>query len=170
MDRLDEVLDLLKKSLGAGGLSAAVLAHEPGRKARWSIPVVALSMDSCSCGSGAFLDYLGCRQNPETQDWEELYGKRMQLCLGLDIYAPGDMGGRACGMVFEELCGCLGQLPDGLQAREIRCGETSFDQVTGMFRCRAKLDCGAYLCAARQEDGEFTDFRLRGVMINGSKK
>ena len=169
MDRLDEVLELLKEALLDQGMPAVVLAQAPGEKADYSAPVLALRLKSCSYSPGAFLDYLGLRLDSESQAWRELYGKRLDLCLGLDIYAPREQGGSACGGLFGQLCSALGALPAGLKAKDLRCGAVKFDEGLGMFCCPAELDCSAYLCAEKDEESLFQDFRLRGVIDHGSQ-
>lgn len=70
-------------------------------------PVIAVSLRGCESAPAGFSGYLGQRLNPDTQAWEERYGKTVKLTFGLDLYAapgarsrcPGaDLGrsGQAC--------------------------------------------------------------------------
>lgn len=49
--------------------------------------VAAVSLRSCAGGPPGFQDYLGERYNAGTGRWEELYGKRVKLTFGLDLWA-----------------------------------------------------------------------------------
>ena len=65
----------------------AVTAWPAAPRQEWTEPVVVVSVRGCRAGSASFQDYLGERYDERSGRWEERYGKRAQLTLGLDIYA-----------------------------------------------------------------------------------
>ena len=110
-----------------------------------------------------FEHYLGERYNEETAAWEEIYGRKVELTLGLDLYAP-EMG---CG---EDLQGLLERLtqaltlgaPAGLQVERITCGQTRWDESQRLLKREVSAVCTAWLVAVCPEGAEFLDFELRG--------
>ena len=56
-------------------------------------PVAAVSLRGCRWGPAGFQDYLGERYDPEAGRWEELYGRRVKLTFGLDLYGERAQGG-----------------------------------------------------------------------------
>lgn len=113
---------------------------------------------SAGCG-----EYLGRRTVDGAP--REVYGWRLEGVLALDIYSPEGSGPALCQSCFEALSSALAVLPSGLRQRELRCGETVWDESTGMFLCRCELSVLALLTREESaEDGVFTDFVLRGVM------
>ena len=64
----------------------AVCAYPEERRNRRSGPVAAVSLRACQGGPGGFRDYLGERYDESTGQWQELYGRRVTLTFGLDLY------------------------------------------------------------------------------------
>lgn len=161
---LDRVREALADYLAGRGIHAVTAWPEERRK-RHGDPVVAVSLEEVHSGSSGFQNYLGERYNPETRRWEELYGKKLDLTFGLHIYGGREQGAAGCGSCFDALAGALSAGgPEGLRLGSLSCGETSFDQDTGMFLCPAKLNASAWLYAAAEEDGgALLDFEVRGV-------
>ena len=52
--------------------------------------------------------------------------------------------------------------PPELPVQEFSCGETVYDREARLLKRPAEAVCQAYLCAAEQPGGIFTDFELRG--------
>lgn len=128
--------------------------------------VAVVSLRGIRGGPAGLGDYLGERYNDSAGEWEELYGKRALLTLGLDIYAPEHLGERACAALFARLSEALADGgPQGLAVQELSCEETAFIAEEGRFRCRAQAVCQVYLYARADEEGKFTDFRVRGTMV-----
>ena len=65
----------------------AVCAYPEERRQR-SGPVAAVSLRACQGGPGGFRDYLGERYDESNGRWQELYGRRVTLTFGLDLYPP----------------------------------------------------------------------------------
>lgn len=142
----------------------AVAAWDAGERVRRKNAVVAVSLRGVQGGPAGWMDYLGERLDPGTGRWEELYGKRAKITLGLDIYTPESAGEAECAAAFAKLSEALvGGKPAGLNLEELSCGETAFDRAAGLFRCPAQMTCRVFLYAKRTEDGVFTDFEVRGI-------
>lgn len=103
---------------------------------------------------------MGERYNRESGRWEELYGKKAQARLGLDLYAPTARRGTE-GRGHPERGAAPGR-PEGLRVAEFSCGETEYDREADLYRCAAEVLCEAYLYAVADEGGAFLDFEVRG--------
>jgi len=122
----------------------AVCAYPEERRRQRSGPVAAVSLRACQGGPGGFRDYLGERYDESTGQWQELYGRRVTLTFGLDLYGESAGG------------------PAGLALRELSCGETEFDRAAGLYRRAVTAVCQGYLYAVADEGGTFLDFVVRG--------
>lgn len=163
MRGLEELREATAQFLRDKGIDA-VTAWNAGPRVRRSDPVAAVSLRSCEGGPAGFKDYLGERYDPARDVWEELYGKRAVLTLGLDLYAPRDSGESGCAALFARLTEALADDgPEGLTVKELRCGETTYDSQTGLFCCKAEAVCAVYLYAVAEDGGVFADFRVKGT-------
>lgn len=141
----------------------AVTAWPQEERREFSAPAAVVSLRSCQAGPSGFQDYLGERFNEKTGIWEELYGRKVELTFGLDLYASARVGEQAVQSAFEALAGALQEGgPDGLQMREVSCGETVYDQSGRLLKRPVQAVCTAYLYAVKEPDGEFLDFEIRG--------
>ena len=121
--------------------------------------VVVVSLRKCQTGPSGFQDYLGERYNEDTASWEELYGKRVELTFGLDLYAPAAAGEEAIQRTFDQLSVALQEGgPEGLTVRTVSCGETVYDQAGRLLRRSVEAECSAYLYAIAEAGGAFLDF------------
>lgn len=163
MKGLDKLREALAECLRKAGLDA-VAAWDAGERVRRKAPVIAVTLRGVQGGPAGLKDYLGEWLDPDTGRWEELYGKKATITLGLDIYAPESIGEAGCAAAFAKLSDVLvNGRPIGLGVEELSCGETGFDREAGMFRCPAQVTCRVFLYAKLTEDGEFTDFEVRGT-------
>ena len=92
---LETLRQAVAAALNAGGVNA-VAAMEPEARRRWDGPVAAVSLAGVECGPGGFQHYLGAWKNPDTGLEEEVYGRKAQFTLDLDLYAPRSGGEGAC--------------------------------------------------------------------------
>ena len=126
-------------------------------------PVAAVSLRGCRWGPAGFQDYLGERYDPEAGRWEELYGRRVKLTFGLDLYGERAQGDQALQAAFDSLAGALHREgPPGMRLLELSCGETEFDRAAGLYRRAVTAVCQGYLYAVADEGGTFLDFVVRG--------
>lgn len=163
MRGLEELREATAEYLQARGVDA-VTAWSSAERVRRTDAVAVVSLRGCEGGPAGFRDYLGERYDPERKVWEELYGRRAELTLGLDLYAPKSGGEAGCAALFAKLSEALADGgPEGLSVRELCCGETEYDSQLGLFRCQAEAVCGVYLYAAAEAGGTFTDFIVKGT-------
>ena len=157
------------------GISAAVCRWltERGIPARegWSGQVrsatgeafVLVSVREYTACNAGFEHYLGERYNEETAAWEELYGRKVELTLGLDLYAREREREAALQELAQKVAGALTlETPEGLQIGRITCGETVWSEKQRCLTREMSAACTAWLRAVCSEGGEFLDFELRG--------
>ena len=126
-------------------------------------PGAAVSLRGCRWGPAGFQDYLGERYDPEAGRWEELYGRRVKLTFGLDLYGERAQGDQALQAAFDALAGALHRKgPPGMRLLELSCGETEYDQGGQLLRRPVEAVYEACLYAAAEPGGLFQDFEIRG--------
>ena len=162
----------MKRDLGIPAAMAAFLAERglPVR-AGWSDteripltePLVLVTLRSYETGHGGFAHYLGERYNEETAAWEECYGRKAEVELGLDLVAPERCSREELGKLMERVAGTLAvEAPEGIQIKSLSCGATEWDEKQRCLRRQVSAACTAWLLALSREEGEFLDFELRG--------
>ena len=157
-----EIRERMAEYLNGQGIDA-VCAYPDQRRLRRTGAVAAVSLRSCQGGPGGFQDYLGERYDQESGQWQELYGKRIALTFGLDLYAPQPGGAAEIQAAFDRMAQALRQEgPPGLRLLELSCGETEFDQGAGLYHRSVEALCQGYLYAVAEEGGAFLDFIVRG--------
>lgn len=159
---LDTARERMADFLRQQGVEAVCAWPDAGRVRRDGA-AAAVSLRQCEGESAGFWDYLGERQNPENGRWEELYGRRVRLTFGLDLYAPT---GELARTAFDRVAGALHRGgPAGLRVRAFSGGELEYVEEWRLFRCPAQAVCEGWLYAAALEDGSFAEFEVRGVPI-----
>ena len=166
MAGLDEIRSRMAAFLAEQGLEA-VTAWPEVRRSRRNGAAIAVSLRSCEGGPAGFQDYLGERYNQDTGRWEELYGRRVKLTFGLDLYAAQRSGGAAAiDRALDTLSAALnGPGPDGLDILEFSAGETEFQEDSELYHCPVEAVCQARLYAVADEGGAFLDFEIRGERL-----
>ena len=157
------------------GIPAAVAAFltEHGVPARtgWSgterlpltAPLVLVTLRSYETAHGGFAHYLGERYNEDTAAWEECYGRKLSLSLGLDIYWPETGREKDGQQLLEKLVQVLTlERPEGLGVEQVTCGETLWEEEKRLLKREVTVKCTAWLVAQADADGAFLDFELRG--------
>lgn len=165
MAGLDDIRERMTAYLNEQGI-AAVSAWPERERRKTEGAVAAVSLRKCESTGHGFGDYLGERYDRERDKWEELYGKKVILTFGLDLYAgTGETGGEAqVRTAFDKLAQALQTgCPAGLRVKELSCGETGYDKAAGRYRCPAEAVCEAYLYAIADEGGVFLDFEVKGA-------
>ncbi len=149
------VVDLLTAAGIAAGREYAGQAGEAFGAPAVRVGVKKSTLRSAGCG-----DYLGVDSTGGTET--ELYGCRLELTLGFDVFAPDARSGEQC---WEAVCAALQNAPAGLKIRALSLGGAGYDPATERVLCRGEAECMAYLIRTAPEDGgAFTDFILRGVL------
>lgn len=168
---LDAVLGAVVAALKAAGIRCFRAFPEAGEDLSDGASV-GVGIDSYKVLSAGMGDYLGVRAASGGRDEVTLFGKRVELTLGLEVFAPfGGKGGSVdCTATADALREALLSLSEGLKALEMECGEVKADEELGAYRCRCQAKCLAFLVA--ESDGDtpaFTDFRLKGTVKNGDQ-
>ena len=160
LDALRTYMTALLREQGVEAMESWPLEERP----RLTSVVAAVSIRSCKAEPGAFWEYLGEELEPDTGTWRERYGRRLEVRLGLDLWAAGAGGAERLQAAFDGLLEALrdGE-PEGLRIREITCGETEYDRTTGLMVRRVEAKCGAFLYAAAEEGSAFLEFEIRGA-------
>lgn len=126
-------------------------------------PAVLVTVKEYSACSAGFEDYLGEQYNEEKGTWEELYGRKAEVILGLDLYAPERESEQSLQTLLERLISMLTlEIPDGLQVGNITCGQTKWDEGQRRIKREVSARCTLWLHAVCSEGTEFLDFELRG--------
>ena len=159
MAGLDEIRERMAQFLTEQGLEA-VTAWPEVRRTRRNGAAAAVSLRSCEGGPAGFQDYLGECYNQDTGRWEELYGRRVKITFGLDLY--GESAGELQTAYDRMAEAFQWEGPAGLALRELSCGETEFDRAAGLYRRAVTAVCQGYLYAVADEGGTFLDFVVRG--------
>lgn len=159
---LDDIRGAIVDHLRAAGLEA-VTAWEGGGRLERDCPVVAVSLRKCGVASGGFANYLGERLGEDSGLWEAVYGRRVTLTLGLDLYASVAVGGQAVEATFEKLVTALTENPmEGMNLEAISCGEIGYDEGERLLKQTAEAECQLYLYAVEAEGDSFLDFKVKG--------
>lgn len=167
MTEIELIIDKIKNVIKDGQVAASISDMPGGKKYRFTTPVVSVGLAGSSGMSAGFLGYIGTEYDADTDTYSEIYGKRLELKLSLDIRTPaGDLGGDECIAVFSQIVNLLEDLGSGIKVREYSCGDVSYDKNLDMYCCRAEVSCTAFLYAKKSDDStEFTDFTLKGELV-----
>ena len=162
---LEQLREQMAEYLTACGVPATA-AWPAEERLRREGPVAAVTLKGCQAGPAGFQSYLGERYNPESGQWEEIYGRKVRLTFGLDLYALPQAGEAALQTALDILTqACAGAGPEGLAIQEFSSGETAYDGDSRLLRKPAQAVCTAYLYAITEADGTFLDFEIRGERI-----
>lgn len=166
MSSFEKVRQALRDALIENGVSAAVCEYPFAAKGRYTQPVLTVGLKNGTGGPSGFKEYLGEKTDGDTGLVREIYGQRLDVTFGLHIYSPqsADHGAVGCAALLGEVASALEDLPEGLKIKEFIWGETEVDQKLGMFHCETELKCTAFLYAEMSDDGEFSDFELKGTV------
>ena len=161
----DSIIAAVTKLLGDyTGLS--VCAYPFGKMRKYDAPVVAVTVDEAEASGSGAGDYLGIFTDPEKGE-REVYGRFLEVTLGLYVYSPegSEHGADALQRVFGQISAAFSENAMPLKVKSLQCGETEFDGVTRMYKCKVTAKCRCFMTAEIREDGEFSDYILKGVMI-----
>lgn len=159
MKGVQELGRKLAEYLESKGLDA-VTAWGEGKRLRPERVIAAVSLRAMESGPPGFQNYLGERYNGESGCWEELYGKRVELTFGLDLYAATAQEVQAG---LDLLSGVLSEGgPGGMEPVGFSTGETVYRQEERRYFCPVQARFGVWAVAAAREDGSFLDYEVKG--------
>ena len=122
--------------------AAAMTAWTGRERERLTRPTAVVSVRKCQVGPAGFQDYLGERFDRDSGQWTELYGRKAELTLGLDLYAPEETEGAAMETALFRLARALVRGgPEGVSIREFSCGETEHDSKARLLRRSVRAVC-----------------------------
>jgi hypothetical protein len=158
---LNQIRDAVIQTLKNAGL-AAIPAWE-GTAKRYARPVVAVDVAQAAGGAMALGSYLGEVYDKAAGTVRELYGRRLEVCISLEVRAPAASG---CESAMESAAETLMRaLPSGLRPGEQEWKGLSWDAGSQMFLRTGSLQCRAYFTASSEAgDGDLLDFILKGVV------
>lgn len=153
------------RAIADGGCEAAE-RYGAQTLAKREAPVCAVGTREVTIARAGQVEYLGRRSDETTQEQREVFGRRMELTLSLDVYAPRTMLCSGCEEAAEQVTqAMLSALPEGLRLKTLRWDETKWDSVSGMFRRSGSAGYEAwFLAEASEEETVFTEFILRGTV------
>lgn len=165
MTVIGQVKTAVVNALQDAGLAAADAYSEEQLK-KYTTAVTAVGLREMRTTESGAMEYLGQRYDAVRGTELEVYGRRMEILLSLDVYAPRTLRAAACEEAEETITQILlSSLPNGLRVKELSWGQTEWDKTYGMFHLDAEAKFEAYLTAETAEETVvFTDFILRGVV------
>ena len=165
MTEFENIVTAVSEYLDAS-VDTAVCAYPVHKMPVYGKTVTAVAIADGKAVQSGFGEYLGVFDSPEEGE-KELYGKRMELTLGLYIYSPKNenYGAGGCAKTFGQIVKAIEKAPFPIKLSEIKYGETGYDSSTGMFLSKCSIKCSCWLTAELTDEGAFTDFKLQGVII-----
>ena len=166
MAGLDEIRECMAAFLTEQGLDA-VTAWPERRRTQREGAAGAGAPRPRGGGPARCRGFPGGGESPGDGRWEELYGRRVKITFGLDLYAAQSSGGAAAvDRALDTLSAALsGPGPDGLSILEFSAGETQFQEDSQLYHCPVEAVCQARLYAVADEGGAFLDFEIRGERV-----
>ena len=159
MKGVQELRQELAGYLTQHGLEAMPAWGEEKRQ-RLGKAVAAVSLRGMECKGSGLQDYLGERFDRESGQWEELYGKTVELTFGLDVYAAT---AEEVHSGLELLIAALDRDgPAGMKVVELSLGEPVYKQESKGYVCPVQGRFQVWAVAVDREDGSFLDFEVRG--------
>jgi len=164
MGGLELVRQTVVERLREQGVQAEA-AYSRNWAGKYTGAVVVVGVRSCAGDEAGLGGYLGERWDEESGTVREIYGRRAELVLSLDAYAPRSAGAAACLAALERAQDVLTrEMPAGLRPGTVQWDAVGFDRDTEMFLQRGSLTCGAYFLAETEaETGLLLRFKLKGV-------
>lgn len=146
------------------GVCEAILDYPDTRTGFRTEPVVALGVRGLDMINSGEMTYLGLRTVGGVL--QEVYGFTAELRISADIYAPKAQSASKCReLAFSVAAALMAKLPSGLRISSLNYTEIEFDQALLMFRLPATLTTTAQILISPDDEGEFTNYELKGVTV-----
>lgn len=166
MTEIESIISAVGTALSGANAAKILTAFPAVSKKRFAVPVAAIGVRRGESVSAGFSEYMGERFDESMGTYCEVYGKKLELTLGLDIYAPRESGAGACLDTAAKIISALPVLPSGVKVKSFSCGEPGFDPKTEMFLLKTELHCVCFMYADKTDDAELLNFTLRGVLTD----
>lgn len=160
---MERMIAAVIAALEAAGLSVT-RALPAASMPRLRGPVTAVGLKMAEASPCGFYDYLGV-ETLEDGTWREVYGRRLEAQVYLDVYSPASLGGPACREAAESVCQVLLEGISGLSLGTVEMERCGYEAACDCFVAACSAAVSAYVYAVASEDGtEFTDFILKGEL------
>ena len=141
----------------------AISAFPDEMRKCYDTPVVLVSLKEVQSESAGFQQYLGERFQEDRQAWEEVYGQKIKVCFGLDIYSPRSYGEHGTQEMMDRLTNAFGkETPAGLSLTELSWKGSNYNRSCNMFQRGGEALCEGLLYLVKDPDGSFLSFEVRG--------
>lgn len=162
MNGLHQIRDAVIRTLESGGITA--IPAYAGTAKQYVEPVTAVSVSEAAGKPSALCSYLGERWDEDTCTMQELYGRRLEVTIALEIRA---LDADSCESTMETVAELLiHSLPSGLRCGELSWNPVVWDQTNRVYLRAGKFCCQAYFIAESDGDSStaFLEFILKGVL------
>lgn len=162
MNGVQELRRALAEHLTRKGLEA-VTAWGEGKRSAPGKAVAVVSLRGLKSDGAGLQNYLGERYDPKTGQWEERYGRKVELTFGMDLYAATAEETQAGVDALRDILD--GEGPEGMTCGGLTVGETAYRQEDRRYCCPAQAVFSVWAVAIIREDGSFLDFTVRGEQV-----
>ncbi len=149
----------MARHLTGHGLKA-VTAWGESRRMIPGKAVAVVSLRGLKSEGAGLQNYLGETYNVSTGQWEERYGRKVELTFGLDLYAASVEEVQAGADTLRKILD--GEGPEGLACESLTVGEPGYRQEDRRYYCPVQAVFQVWAVATAREDGTFLDFTVRG--------
>lgn len=155
---MEELINTMLATLKLAGLHA--VAALPGSTLPLlQSPLVAVDVAKADCSQAGIYQYLGVLKE------QELYGRRLQATLQLDVYVPEAAGGKGARAAMTDVMNLLMQGGGEMNIGEMSVGGCQYDADCDCFVGKILVPVSVYGYATLSDDGtEFVDFKLEGEL------
>ena len=153
---IDEVLTVLKNDSVLSGVAfvgAYPVLNKPNPLKK---SVLAVGISKIKAEDGALGAYLG------ESSQGSLYGKRIEVTLGLRLYTPPAEGGSKCTALFSDILDCL-LFSKEFSAGAAECSPVSYNSAVSAFSAQGTLTLRLY-AAARETEGGIREITVRHAL------
>ncbi len=158
---MEQLIERILAALSDAGLDS-VRANPGVRAPRLRQPAVAVSVKQAASSAAGFYDYLGVIEDEEA-GVSELYGRRVDCTLLLEVCAPALSGAQAAEDAAETVLETLTLGQSCARVRSCTVGSCRYDGAADEFRCPVTAELSAYYYALAPDGGAaLTDFILKG--------
>ena len=163
MNTTEQVIRALVQGLKTAGLPA-VAAWQRDKLPALQEAAAVVGIERTESEPTAFSEYLGTAYDAAKDCFVERFGRRLNLTLYVDLYAPRESAA-ALEAGWNRLEEMLLSPLAGLRMRSVRRGSIEYDRRSAYLKCRCMLSCTAFFTAERSEEGALLqDFILKGMV------
>lgn len=126
-------------------------------------PIAAVHISEIAVEGAGFQNYLGQEYDAAGRAWTERYGQKAAVKFLLDLYSPLSMGEEGCRVLLDQVAAALQKGgPGGIRTEKWSMTEPVFEEKSGLFRGKVQALCRCLLVEARDTEGTFEGFEVKG--------